>query len=235
MFRRKGSAVATSRAEDWPGLGMWFASSETCPECQPYLLEQQRTMAEARARRAAPPPSPREDPPGLGEWFASSEECPECQPYLEEQRKTRQNAKHRPTAPARAIQKARERARAQATYLMPDVETPDLGRFEWDLPEDHEMSTGGKIAWNVAIYGTIAAIPAVLFLTSPFSVPDTAKHYLAAAGCPYAKMLNVANARVGLPGYHSHLDTDDDGIACEPQSTRQLSTGGRHFIRAPGE
>ena len=43
-----------------------------------------------------------------------------------------------------------------------DVPIPDMGRFEWDLPEDHEMSLGGKIAWRIAVYGAIVAIPAIL-------------------------------------------------------------------------
>lgn len=229
MFWRSSNAVAKSSDEDWPGLGTWFHSSEDCPECRPYLAEQQKTIAAAERARAQRAITPRVEPPGLGTWYPNSEECPECQPYLEEQAKTLERARSRPTAPARAIEKARARSAEMMPYL--DEPIPDMGRFDWDLPEDHEMSASGKIAWNVAIYGTMLAIPVVLFLTSPFSTKDTARHYVAAAGCPFAKLVDLSPAREGNPGYHAHLDNDGDGIACEVDRARTLTTGGRHFIK----
>ena len=234
MFWRNGTALATSEADDWPGLGTWFDDSHSCPECQPYLAEQQQTILAAR-RRALTPTAPsapeKADPPGLGEWYASSEACPECQPYLAEQQRTLERALNRPKAPAEAIKRARERARAMAEEM--DVPIPDMGRFEWDLPEDHEMSLGGKIAWRIAVYGAIVAIPAILLLTSPFTPQDTVRHYVAAAGCQYAGMVGLDNARQGEPGYHLGLDSDEDGIACEPSAGRRLTRGSTHFIRVP--
>ena len=235
MFWRNGTALAKARDEEWPGLGTWFESSECCPECRPFLAEQQKTIADARAQAAAvaAPPPPQDDPPGLGEWYASSETCPECQPFLDEQRKTIARALNKPTAPARAIEKARSRASA----LLPDVEDPipEMGRFEWDFPEDHEMSEGGKLAWRMVIYGPMLALPLISMVLSPFSTEQTLRHWAAMAGCPFATLAGVAPSRIDQPGYHFWLDPDNDGISCETKKSRKLSTGGRHFFRAPGD
>ncbi len=231
MFWRNGTSLAESSDEDWPGLGTWFDSSETCPECRPFLAEQHRTVAEARARAAAPPPEPKDLPPGLGEWYPDSNSCPECQPFLAEQAKTIARARNRPTAPARAIAKAKARNEAMQPYLEEPI--PDMGKFDWDFPEDHEMSTRGKLAWRMAIYGPMLALPVVAMILSPFSREETLRHWAAMAGCPFATLAQVAPARSDQPGYHSWLDPDNDGIACETQTTRKLSTGGRHFFSVP--
>ena len=235
MFKRNLSVAAPPPNEDWPGLGTWFKDSECCPECRPYLQEQRKTIQAARERALAPEPEARPDPPGLGVWYADSECCPECQPYLEEQAKTIARARHRPSAPQRAIEKARQRARENPSALLPDVEpdAPVMAKFEWDTVDDHEMTAGGKLFWNLAIYGGIAAIPVALLVLSPFTPADTAKHYVAAAGCQFGQLVSMAPARTGEPGYHSHLDPDSDGIACEPQTKRTLSSGGSPFVRVP--
>ncbi|MEM0947677.1 MAG: excalibur calcium-binding domain-containing protein [Pseudomonadota bacterium] len=235
MFWRNGNAVAKPSDEEWPGLGTWFESSECCPECQPFLEDQQRTIAEARARAAEPKPEPKALPPGLGIWYPNSEECPECQPYLEEQAKTIAKAINRPSAPARAIAKAKARTEAILPYLEEPI--PDMGDFEWDMPEDHEMSTQGKALWHVAIYGPIVALPIVAFVLSPFSREETLRHWAAMPGCSFASMVGVAPARQDQPGYHSWLDPDSDGLACETKTaSRQLSGGGNsHFQRVGGD
>ena len=234
MFFRNSNAAAKTSEEDWPGLGQWFESSETCPECHPFLADQQRTVAEARARAAAPVAEPKDLPPGLGEWYPNSESCPECQPYLEEQAKTMAMARNRPSAPARAIAKAKARTEALMPYLEEPI--PDMGKFDWDFPEDHEMSSGGKAAWRIAIYGPMVALPLAAFFLSPFTYQDTLRHWAAMPGCSFAQLAGVAPARQDQPGYHSWLDPDSDGLACETKTqTRKLTTGGRHFIRAPGD
>ena len=235
MFGKRNLALAESSKEDWPGLGTWFKDSECCPECAPYLDDQRRTIEAARARALAPKPEDKPDPPGLGVWYADSECCPECQPYLEMQAETIARSRARPSAPQRAIEKARQKARENPSALLPDVESdiPDMGKFEWDMPEDHEMSTGGKVFWNLAVYGTIAAIPLVLFLTSPFTAGETARHYVAATGCHFGSLVSLTPARKGQPGYFSHLDPDNDGVACEPTARRKMSSGGSTFVRVP--
>lgn len=224
MFWRNGNAARKLSDEAWPGLGTWFENSECCPECQPYLAEQQRTIAEARARAAEPDPEPADLPPGLGEWYRNSEECPECQPYLKEQAETIAKGIVRPTAPMRAIEKARARQEEMLDLL--EAPIPDMGQFDWDTVEDHEMSTGGKIAWRLAIYGPLIVVPVILFLISPFPPGDTARHYAALAGCPFADMVGVAPARKGQPGYHGIWDDDDNGITCERSSRRRNSIAG---------
>ncbi len=234
MFWRNSNAVAKSSDEDWPGLGTWFESSDACPECQPHLAEQQRTIAAARARTEAPVPDPEDLPPGLGEWYPNSEECPECQPYLAEQAKTIANALNRPAAPARAIAKAKARTEALLPYLEEPI--PDMGNFEWDLPEDHEMGTRGKVLWRIAIYGPMIALPIVGYVLSPFSREDTLRHWAAIPGCVFAQMAGVAPARQDQPGYHWWLDPDNDGLACETKrASRKLTGGNNHFIRVPGD
>ena len=236
MFWRNSNAVAQASDEEWPGLGTWFESSECCPECRPFLEEQKRTIAEAAARKAAEAatPEPAELPPGLGDWYPDSQSCPECQPFLEDQAKTIANARNRPAAPARAIAKAKARTEALLPYLEEPI--PDMGDFEWDFPEDHEMSTRGKALWRIAIYGPMIAIPILAFVLSPFSREDTLRHWAAMPGCSFAKLAGVAPARQDEPGYHAWLDPDSDGLACETKSaSRKLTGGGRHFIRAPGD
>ena len=42
------------------------------------------------------------------------------------------------------------------------------------------------------------------------------RHILAFPNCSAARAVGLAPARRGQPGYWSHHDRDDDGIACEP-------------------
>jgi hypothetical protein len=50
----------------------------------------------------------------------------------------------------------------------------------------------------------------------PVSMEQFAGHLWSAANCNSARMVGLAPSRRGHPGYWSHLDADDDGIACEP-------------------
>jgi hypothetical protein len=51
--------------------------------------------------------------------------------------------------------------------------------------------------------------------SSPWPVGLTLKHLAASPSCTAARMIGLAPARKGQPGYWSHLDADHDGIACE--------------------
>ena len=49
----------------------------------------------------------------------------------------------------------------------------------------------------------------------PWPALLTLKHLAAAGGCSTARLLELAPVRDGEPGYWSHLDRDEDGVACE--------------------
>ena len=50
---------------------------------------------------------------------------------------------------------------------------------------------------------------------SPWPVRLTIRHLLAAQNCDMARLVNLAPAMRGDPGYWDRNDADDDGIACE--------------------
>jgi hypothetical protein len=60
-----------------------------------------------------------------------------------------------------------------------------------------------------------------IFFLSPFSPWDTLRHIAAAPNCDAARFVELAPAHRGNPGYWSHHDGDDDGIACEPRRRRR--------------
>ncbi|MYZ47146.1 excalibur calcium-binding domain-containing protein [Rhizobiales bacterium L72] len=70
---------------------------------------------------------------------------------------------------------------------------------------------------RLALWGVAAGF--VLYLTlatlSPWPPTTTLRHVAAASNCGVARMLDVAPARRGEPGYWRRLDRDGDGIACE--------------------
>lgn len=48
------------------------------------------------------------------------------------------------------------------------------------------------------------------------SLKDRARHLLASPNCSAARLVGVAQARRGEPGYWASHDADNDGVACEP-------------------
>jgi hypothetical protein len=52
-------------------------------------------------------------------------------------------------------------------------------------------------------------------MSSRWPIIPTLQHFAAYPGCDAARLLGVAPARSGEPGYWPHLDRDRDGIACE--------------------
>ena len=48
------------------------------------------------------------------------------------------------------------------------------------------------------------------------SIKDRARHLLASPNCSAARLVGVASARRGEPGYWDDHDADHDGVACEP-------------------
>ena len=77
--------------------------------------------------------------------------------------------------------------------------------------------------WKISLIAA-ATVSAVVFyfVQSPWPVLVTAKHVLAAHNCDTARVLGLAPARVGEPGYWAKLDADNDGIACEPYTRRRV-------------
>ena len=51
------------------------------------------------------------------------------------------------------------------------------------------------------------------------SIKDRARHLLAAPNCSVARLVGLAPARRGEPGYWDDHDADHDGVACEPIPT----------------
>ncbi|MDF0493124.1 excalibur calcium-binding domain-containing protein [Bradyrhizobium yuanmingense] len=49
----------------------------------------------------------------------------------------------------------------------------------------------------------------------------TLKHIASAPNCDFARLVGLAPARRGEPGYWQHHDRDGDGVACEPWRPRR--------------
>ncbi|RZM94514.1 hypothetical protein CWO91_39295 [Bradyrhizobium genosp. SA-3] len=76
---------------------------------------------------------------------------------------------------------------------------------------------------------TVTAIVAVAvavalvggFGLSPWPVTTTLRHIASAPNCDFARLVGLAPARSGEPGYWKHHDRDRDGVACEPWPPRR--------------
>lgn len=90
-----------------------------------------------------------------------------------------------------------------------------------------ERMPNWRIAMDIAAVLVTIAVGAFPVMTSgaTMSGPDNreawpasvmARHIAAARNCAAARAVGLAPARRGQPGYHPHLDRDNDGIACEP-------------------
>ena len=65
------------------------------------------------------------------------------------------------------------------------------------------------------VVGLIAASGvAVLIATSPWPPGLTLRHLAAGTGCPVARIVGLAPARHGEPGWWTYLDSDLDGWSC---------------------
>lgn len=71
----------------------------------------------------------------------------------------------------------------------------------------------------VGLGGTVLMLPQT-HLADPamraMSVKDKARHLLASPNCSAARLVGVAPAYRGEPGYWRNHDADHDGVACEP-------------------
>ena len=77
---------------------------------------------------------------------------------------------------------------------------------------------------NAVWFPALTAICSFAFVwylvTSPWPVFLTVKHLISFPNCNAAEAVGLAPARRGQPGYWSHNDADNDGIACEPPKWR---------------
>jgi len=57
--------------------------------------------------------------------------------------------------------------------------------------------------------------------SSPWPVTTTLRHIASAPNCDFARLVGLAPARRGEPGYWKRHDRDGDGVACEPWPPRR--------------
>ncbi|RWQ20549.1 excalibur calcium-binding domain-containing protein [Mesorhizobium sp.] len=71
--------------------------------------------------------------------------------------------------------------------------------------------------WNVLFVLAFAVfIVGGILRYSPWPAGETLRHFGSFANCASARMMGLAPARRGQPGYWPWNDRDNDGIACEP-------------------
>ncbi|WP_348638272.1 excalibur calcium-binding domain-containing protein [Bradyrhizobium sp. ISRA463] len=57
--------------------------------------------------------------------------------------------------------------------------------------------------------------------SNPWPAATTFRHIASAPNCDFARLVGLAPARRGEPGYWKHHDGDGDGIACEQWPRRR--------------
>jgi len=77
-----------------------------------------------------------------------------------------------------------------------------------------------RATWIWACLGILGGGYLGLTLASPWPIGLTVRHLLAANNCAMARLVDLAPAVRGEPGYWARNDADDDGIACEPWPRR---------------
>ena len=83
------------------------------------------------------------------------------------------------------------------------------------------MARFHRVVRMVAVIGSPIILFAIGIALYPRQFPDRswtteAAHMIASANCAMARVVGLAAAYRGQPGYWPHLDADHDGIACEP-------------------
>jgi hypothetical protein len=107
----------------------------------------------------------------------------------------------------------------------PDAALHDLQRHFQRAAERYERAykrraflrafSKRSVPWLLAIVAMGEAYLA-LDLYSPWPPLLTIRHVVAYRNCDTARLMGLAPARRGEPGYWEKLDRDKDGIACEP-------------------
>jgi hypothetical protein len=76
-----------------------------------------------------------------------------------------------------------------------------------------EISHGLKVLTTVSLIAL--GLYMMLATLSPWPVGYTLRHLVSFAGCDAARMVDLAPAHRGQPGYWSSHDRDRNGIACD--------------------
>jgi len=84
----------------------------------------------------------------------------------------------------------------------------------WDRASRRRKFYRAVGLWLVGALGAFAVT--WYFLSSPWPPIPTLKHLAAFPNCDAARLVGLAPARKGEPGYWSRHDRDQDGISCEP-------------------
>jgi hypothetical protein len=77
-----------------------------------------------------------------------------------------------------------------------------------------------KVATAVVAFAVAFAVVWSLS-SSPWPVTTTLRHIASVPNCDFARLVGLAPARLGEPGYWKHHDRDGDGVACEPWPPRR--------------
>ena len=72
-----------------------------------------------------------------------------------------------------------------------------------------------RLAKISVLAGLVAFVVVWGLASSPWPVTTTLRHIASAPSCYFTRLVGLAPARRGAPGYWQHHDRDGDGIACE--------------------
>ncbi|WP_414632906.1 excalibur calcium-binding domain-containing protein [Brevundimonas sp. UBA7506] len=82
-----------------------------------------------------------------------------------------------------------------------------------------EALLGGVLC--IGLFGAVVLWPDKPSYERPFSTIENVRHVLAKPNCSATRLVRLAPARRGEPGYHLEHDRDRDGWACEPVPRRR--------------
>ena len=94
----------------------------------------------------------------------------------------------------------------------------------------HPARLGAELARLTLLAGLLVADRAAAqaarpWTNSPAQAPSSAPApRVIPRNCDEARAMGFGNARIGTPGYFSHLDRDRDGISCELRPTGRRGT-----------
>lgn len=77
------------------------------------------------------------------------------------------------------------------------------------------------IALCIGLFGAVVFWPEKPSFKRSFTPMETVRHVLAKPNCSAARLVRLAPAKRGEPGYHLEHDRDRDGWACELMPRRR--------------
>ena len=117
---------------------------------------------------------------------------------------------------------AAKEARIRRVHARFRAVTPRRNRRRW-RPSVPAVLIGVII---VGLGGAVLTLPQT-HLADPamtgMSLKDKVRHLMASPNCSAARLVGVAPAYRGEPGYWRSHDADHDGVACEPIPARRLT------------